>query len=57
MQDYGPFEMLSGGFGSSLITGMDAISFPPLMVTSAEDKMVGESGRCGRYDAPDSAPS
>ncbi len=38
--EHGDFKMLSGGFGMASITAMDAIAFPPLMVTASADRMV-----------------
>jgi hypothetical protein len=38
--DFGLFEQLSGGFSSSMIMGMDAISYPPILATASADKMV-----------------
>lgn len=39
-QDHGPWKLLCGGFGRAKVLGMDAITFPPLLLTISADRMV-----------------
>lgn len=40
LQDLSPFKLLCGGFGRAKVLGMDAITFPPLLLTISADRVV-----------------